>query len=340
MERLDPLGLTDRRKQRMQNAERIWLLALSVLAICVILAALVVTASVSPSFCAACHSKEASALASSPHKSVTCDQCHTGASTFGLIESRLGTIDMIVRQVTPGPKHVAAEIDSQRCLMCHLKTLRKTVVKRGIRMSHRTPLDQGWTCDQCHAGAAHGAVGASRMRYTMDTCMQCHSSNAKDVTGCRTCHTDAQNGIAADKSIRTPWRVTHGQNWQQTHGMGDLRTCRECHPDNYCAQCHNMNVPHPDGYRSTHGPEVLSRDTGPKDCLVCHKTGSCDNCHGIEMPHPQGFLQRHKATVQTQGSKVCERCHDPKSCESCHTRHTHPGLPVDFRQWLQARPIQ
>ncbi len=337
---LDPLVRSERRAVRLHAAERIWYGCVTAIAVCVILASAVMAGAVSPTMCAACHRAEADALHSSTHRGVACDRCHTGASVFGLVQSRLATVDMLAWQVVPGRPDVAASIDTKRCLGCHADAISRTVTVKGIKMSHAAIVTADWPCERCHPTVAHPAPSRASVGYTMDLCLQCHSTNAADIASCQTCHADRGGGSAPSKVAATPWRVIHGRNWRQTHGMGDLGTCKACHPADYCVQCHNINVPHSDGYLSMHGADVLSRSRGSSDCMVCHREGTCDNCHGIQMPHPTGFFEQHSKVVKRDGSKSCYTCHSSSSCQQCHTRHTHPGLPVQQREWLQKNPVQ
>lgn len=122
--------------------------------------------------------------------------------------------------------------------------------------------------------------------------------------------------------------------------MGELATCKACHPASRCVECHNMPIPHPVTFRKLHGREVIGRADAEKDCVVCHRASACESCHGLDMPHPERFLQEHPDAVEAKGSAVCERCHEPSSCLDCHVRHIHPGLSDELLRQLLARPVQ
>ena len=113
-----------------------------------------------------------------------------------------------------------------------------------------------------------GARPVTSPGYTMDSCLKCHFVNPADTKSCEKCHLKGETGRLAKNSS---WRLTHGPDWRTTHGLGDLNTCKACHTADKCVGCHNMPVPHPDGFKSQHGTEVLARPTGSRDCLVCHK---------------------------------------------------------------------
>lgn len=335
-------GVVDARKRsrdRARMAERVWWGTLSVLAALVLLSVLLTAAASRQETCVACHQTEAKGVAATGHSNVSCDDCHAGTTGFGLVSSRVQVVNMAVAQVVPGVgTGLSPDIDNKRCLLCHQKDMNKTVTVDGIRMNHRTPTQKGWKCQTCHPDAGHPVKGDKAAAYTMDMCMTCHSINARDIKSCQMCHDKNAKPTENGRSGSSPWKVTHGPNWQKTHGMGDLATCKNCHGGTFCVQCHNTNVPHPDGYLAQHGRDVKARVNGQTDCLKCHKNNSCDNCHGLQMPHPKGFLQGHSQEVKKSGQAVCERCHDPKSCQDCHNNHIHPGLTQDTIRALRENP--
>lgn len=325
---------------RRKAPEIVWYIVMSVLMAIVFVGVVTTAAAVSPTFCRMCHSAPAEELQGSMHASVDCNSCHDRNGVLGIVESRLRVVSMVYRapfvRVLGG---VSADvmIDDENCVDCHESLIPKTISRFGIRMNHRAPHADGWTCTQCHRGSAHPTNGYSGASYTMEMCLQCHSAGPQNLATCSTCH-DEESGERREDRPKTPWSITHGANWQQTHGMGDLNTCKTCHAADYCAACHNMQLPHPANFLGNHGQQVLQRETAERDCVVCHKGAACDNCHGIEMPHPNGFIRQHQDASREKG-EVCERCHAPEQCTECHIRHTHPGIPPDQLEYLQDNPV-
>ncbi|RJQ54655.1 MAG: hypothetical protein C4521_03930 [Actinobacteria bacterium] len=323
----------------MRQAERLWYLILSVACFIVILAGAVSAASVQPAFCGVCHGDQSRALAKSNHAEAGCDSCHTDPNPAGVIDSRLSIVGMVPAKLLFGKEPMVAEVANERCVECHRDILTKTITSRGLRMQHRAVQDENWSCTKCHPKTGHNWTNAPTPGYSMDMCLECHTPNTQDLQLCNTCHVEkGRAGPRERVASTTPWRVTHGPNWRQAHGMGNLKTCQSCHAATFCTTCHNMELPHPPSFRAQHGSEVKARPTGAQDCYQCHKGRTCENCHGIDMPHPAGFIKKHSRVVKRYGEAVCVRCHSKASCESCHTGHIHPGVPQEQLKKLRERP--
>ena len=220
---------------------------------------LVGVASVSPVFCSMCHSEQAEALAASSHADERCDRCHGATSFGGLLERRLQVVSMFGSAITPGRQPVMTHVDNELCLDCHDAVSTGVLVRNGIKMSHRAPLEDAWQCVECHPTTAHGieaiqTVSYRQVGYQMDTCLECHSSNPQNITACEVCHAE---GAGRERSgIKTSWQIAHGENWRQAHGMGNLETCKACHSSEYCVACHGMPIPHPNRFANAHGKQV------------------------------------------------------------------------------------
>jgi hypothetical protein len=322
------------------RGETIWYATLSIVLGIVFLGAVITAASVSPTFCLMCHGDAGESLSASVHVTADCDDCHTAPGALGLVESRMRVVSMVLATpfaVVAGADTTDVLVDNEKCLDCHEGMVNQTFSSNGLRMNHRAPEAAGWQCTTCHAGASHPGetyVGAS---YTMDQCLSCHSAGPTNLSTCEACHEEGSRDRSASPAV-TPWRVTHGSNWQRTHGMGDLNTCKTCHAADYCVACHNMQLPHAANFLGRHGKDVLARPTGDADCVVCHKGAACENCHGVEMPHPDGFVTEHQQASR-ETPEVCARCHAQEQCDECHTRHTHPGIPLDQLRMLQQSPV-
>lgn len=334
------VGKRERSRQRARIAERIWFGVMAFLAVVVFLVASITALAAWQPTCEACHGQATRTLAADPHAAVTCDECHAGSTSFGFVQSRLSVVNMVVAKLNPFDSYVAAQVENERCLLCHADMMRGTVTANGVKMSHSAPTEKGWRCQSCHPNVGHRSPLNQRVGYTMDKCMTCHNSNPTNTSTCDVCHEDETGGSVKSVNYVTPWRVTHGSEWKTMHGMGDLDTCSGCHTTRtFCASCHHVEIPHPKTYLRTHGPDVIARANGRTDCIVCHRQFSCDNCHGLPMPHPAKFLEGHSAYVEKKGQAVCARCHDKQSCDNCHTRHIHPGLDPEYLKQLKQRPV-
>jgi len=334
----------ERARKRRAAAEGVWYIGLAVLAVVVLLSAGIVIAASQPAVCAACHGDVHDSLEDGTHAEVTCEVCHSGSTAVGVLEGRLAVVNMVVSSAIPRAIAVESNVPSARCLECHSGDMTGVASANKLLMDHEAPLAAGWECRHCHPDAGHAVAGIAT-GYTMDMCLSCHTTNPVNLATCDICHADGGGGGGGGtgEAKQSPWRVTHGPNWEQTHGMGDLDTCSGCHAAGYCVRCHGQNVPHPEKYLRDHGKDVLSREDGRTLCNTCHTESSCDDCHGTQMPHPDDILKAHADEVTEGGEalkQTCYRCHQEQSCEGCHARHTHPGISAEQRDALTKNPVR
>ena len=237
--------------------------------------------------CSACHASQSAALAASAHAAIECTVCH--AAPPGRVAAG---IDVVVRMVPSSIGGVDLDgpgrpIGSGPCVECHADVLSgEVLLKNGLRINHLACTSQTH-CSMCHSQASHGTSTRVVRAASMSECTACHLEQSASVA-CESCH---EGTLAADR-VRDPvWARIHGPDWEDAHGLGDLRSCAMCHASGDCASCHGGGVPHAADFGATHGAYAV--ESGKDKCLTCHKTASfCEGCHRIEMPHPAGFLQR------------------------------------------------
>ncbi|MCE5204300.1 MAG: hypothetical protein ABFC80_06995 [Coriobacteriales bacterium] len=272
--------------------------------------------------CSSCHSMQpyADALSSSKHSGVACYDCHLTAGvwswpSFKTTEmARMYPGEITGRGLT-GP---VARLGRARCLACHENVLDGPLTAHGLRIDHATCATTD-SCDDCHSASAHGSVSRWPRQPVMADCTACHSASGAP-TECSTCHDERSKTVRVAKG---PWQITHGPEWEKTHGMGDLRSCGVCHPKDYCARCHGIALPHPLDFPKTHGRLAQEQ---PASCDACHDRALlCDPCHGIPMPHPATFRADHSTIATSRGDERCMKCHYESDCRACHEAHTHPG---------------
>lgn len=285
----------------------------------VVLLALVlgVTSVVLPG-CGRCHQSGAFAAQSrgNPHAKYTCTTCHAQPGPPARAVFAYHLLFGMVLHVAPTGGPVSAIPDSV-CLSCHSKILGKTVQAKGISIQHSF-CAKGRMCTDCHSDAAHGSAIQWQTVYDMNMCLDCH--NAERVrSNCTTCHAAKST---AQVQGTGEWQITHGPNWKQTHGMGDLNTCAGCHASDFCVRCHGIPLPHDADFIKLHPTSALSNRAS---CSVCHQQSFCDRCHGLPMPHPADFTPSHPAYVKKHGQSLCLKCHLESDCTNCHVKHVHPG---------------
>jgi len=269
-----------------------------------------------PTSCASCHDDGAfrTQTQASPHAAVECTSCHVGPGVLGQAVFALQRPLHRYVPLSPSAARDAAAVSDSRCEACHADALQGVSAAGGIRIKHTT-CASALPCTECHSSTAHGSATKWLRSYDMEGCIECHAASKN--TRCDLCH-DGQPAAARVKSVA--FAVTHGPNWQSTHGMGTATTCIVCHAVGDCAECHGTGVPHEAKYVEVHASDAVQ---GEARCASCHEDEFCTSCHGTVMPHPAGFTQRHMADAKQ--SELCARCHDESDCTGCHLKHVHPG---------------
>lgn len=276
----------------------------------------------SPFVCSACHRDQADGMAATAHADVDCYACHLANGGWSFAAAKTDELFRMypAALVGRGLSRPAATTGRGACLGCHAEVLDGTLTGSWLRIDHAN-CAPGPTCDVCHGTTAHGSAVRWQPTYVMEDCVACHSEKGASIT-CETCHPEgAKRPTDAPKG---PWQVTHGPNWEKTHGLGSVDTCVTCHPNDYCTRCHGVAVPHPRDFGGTHGKLATEK---PEVCERCHPARAefCDACHTIEMPHPATFLKQHSSIAEGRADARCFRCHADGDCDACHEAHIHPG---------------
>jgi len=254
------------------------------------------------------------------HATVDCVRCHVSGGVPARLTYGFNIVFAMTLRITPTSAGQTTAVADAACLSCHRGVMQRKVTANELSILHEQ-CTKGRRCTDCHADTAHGSAVSWITTVNMNQCIDCHSAQ-RVRSNCDTCHGKRSEKERIDSG---EWQRTHGPNWRQTHGMGDLKTCASCHPDDYCVRCHGLPLPHNRNFVRSHPAlAIKQRD----DCAVCHQQKFCDSCHGMPMPHPVGFTPKHASIVGKQGKTVCLRCHAEDDCTNCHVRHVHPGGAV------------
>jgi hypothetical protein len=255
----------------------------------------------------------------SAHADAGCYRCHAQSVADHLtlrydVLARMYPA-MLVRSVQATAPVV--ELPAENCTACHLDDIDSvTAGASGVRINHATCATDA-TCDGCHATLAHGDAVRWQQSPRMSECVACHRAERASVE-CRVCHVRKMS-VA---KLHGAQPASNGKP-ARPHGRGDMHECSACHSDDECARCHDVAVPHPASFGSTHGESAIEK---PLSCRTCHPgTKFCSACHGVKMPHPSGFLGTHPTVAEDLDDPACSRCHEPQDCIRCHERHIHPG---------------
>jgi hypothetical protein len=172
-------------------------------------------------------------------------------------------------------------------------------------------------CAACHVANTHEPDKTNRP--TMVTCYQCHTleEDARAPGDCNLCH---------PKDL-DPEPETHlAANWvSKLHpeaAKANPFDCATCHQQDFCNQCHGLQLPHPAGWNDQTHAEAFFED--PELCDTCHpreplvERDECDTCHHPQGPQSSTWISWHPNTVAERGAKNCFECHATDTCRTCH----------------------
>jgi hypothetical protein len=281
--------------------------------------------------CESCHMRGdfAAATTAAAHADQDCVSCHVDPSPAGRLSFAVRQdFHMVIRLVRDLDRSYAA-VPAERCLSCHGQVMAVGKVgTKGLYVNHDT-CAKGQECSSCHSATAHGTATSWIRTVRMEQCYTCHGVSNK-VTDCDACHAAR---LPNDRVNAGTFAVTHGPQWQTTHGMGEMGSCSACHEPAKCVGCHGAGVPHSGDFRTQHS----TFSTAPNaQCATCHKQEFCDACHAYPMPHDHAFVLGHSATVEQDGDARCFRCHTENDCTTCHVRHVHPVTQEQMDSMLKS----
>lgn len=189
--------------------------------------------------------------------------------------------------------HAAAAPESayeSKCLSCHDAPPEGRLSIYGTSFSHdRHVTKNRIACERCHGTASLGEPGHGTLQLSRD--------------GCRTCHV-------------TRIRSYHADDWVWRHGRAGKQSCRVCHSESYCQDCHVVPVPHPRNWKRTHGALAAGKSDV---CRRCHQQQDfCVSCHGTQMPHPDDWVLGKHGSAFRRDQRMCSKCHTPDTCATCH----------------------
>jgi hypothetical protein len=174
-------------------------------------------------------------------------------------------------------------------------------------------------CAACHVANTHEPDRTNRP--TMVTCFQCHSleEGARAPGECTLCHPAEMN----------PEPKTHFTDaWlPQEHSEAAIANpfdCATCHKQEFCNECHGLELPHPKGFTDLTHAKLFFEDAAL--CDRCHprqplvERDTCDSCHHPEGPKASTWIGWHPSVVRESGAENCFQCHATETCRTCHRR--------------------
>jgi hypothetical protein len=297
------------------------------------------------------------------HQSDTCESCHADSGIppapaqtyrwFGLWP----VIEAKGQKITIGDNKVTMAA----CQACHLE-LRNWKNEQLVNFKHSVHFEQDVACDRCHDSWPHSTQGTKKPE--MAACVSCHrldhgkqgrlvsaESAAPSTDYCFLCHPREMNLKPGGHTAEFAGG-DHKRFAKEDRGL-----CRGCHIQAFCDSCHQIEIPHAQGWRSEHG-KVAAAEVEQADgfsCFRCHKpegpqqayesSPSCDKCHkAVVYPHEDPWAPKHGVSARAEGKGSCETCHVKQAfCDKCHggIKMPHPTKWLgEHRQFLEENPIE
>ena len=253
------------------------------------------------------------------HKTISCDQCHVGASELVFEPIGLDCVNCHIGDYnrTQNPNHDKVQF-SQNCERCHnIDDYSWSEVNVDISLDDMNhdffPLDGGHEIQECSACHQDG-----NYIDAIPECISCHKSdfdgttmpNHKDVgisTDCERCHTTDPGWTPAEFSI-------HDEYYELTGAHLEIQNeCLLCHTQDYkntptsCEGCHIEN------YNNSQNPNHSELNINT-DCATCHTTDPGWS--------PAEFAE-HDAYFVLEGG------HDNLECVSCHINGNYTNTSSD-----------
>lgn len=308
-----------------------------------------------PIFCTACHEMRFAIQTwrVSPHKNVSCEQCHVMPSISSMIRAKRGDGEKFLYETELGneSKNIQANILNANCEKCHTN-IADSIVHHNLKITHRRHLERGIECTFCHDDIVHDPDATTKdiLKNTlknilkMTVCFDCHDGR-KASNSCNLCH-ETFSSKQKDK-FSSEWITTHKQAIAK-HNAYLKRYLNE----EFCKNCHRFATAskistetssnkhkqpaHPLGWVKTH-PESAKKNPG--NCVNCHKEGFCIACHQEKIPasHKDSKWTSIHGRQITQNAESCLACHKSAFCLKCHETKLPPSHDSS---WVKRHPTQ
>ena len=268
--------------------------------------------------CTSCHDSASfvSQTQASSHGKIDCVRCHADAGVPHRITYAYNELFGQVLHIAPAEGGPITAIPDSTCRSCHADVMRKKVTANGLSILH-SECSKGRVCTDCHSDTAHGTAVKWIKTVNMNQCLDCHNTD-RVRSDCNLCHVEKSE----EERIQSgEWAVTHGSSWKTTHGMGDLKTCAACHPDDYCVRCHGIPMPHgrrfhplpserrsdqQQGLRSLPPADILRFVPWPADAAPgrLHAAPLDASSSNRARPSARGVTSRMTARTATRGTSI------------------------------------
>lgn len=229
---------------------------------------------------------------------------------------------------SPPPPPILTAADSfLDCSDCHgdLDSGFKAGEKPDLLFTHEAHFSIGVSdCAACHVANTHEPDRTNVP--TMVTCYQCHSlgEDARAPGDCTLCHPPEMDP-EPESHVSDTWLLKE----HPSAAIADPFDCATCHEQEFCNECHGLELPHPEGFTDLTHAELFFEDSAL--CERCHpreplvRRDTCDSCHHPDGPEASTWVEWHPSVVEDRGAENCFKCHATETCRTCHQQG-----PEDF----------
>lgn len=282
-----------------------------------VLLLLVLTASAAwytsrPQFCNSCHIMEPyyTSWLKSPHKDVTCIECHFAPGLGGKIRGKMLGLVQLTKYITRSAgTRPSAEIPNASCLRsgCHeTRLLQGRVNFHGITFDHTPHLTEtrrgkSLRCTSCHSQIVQGV----HMAVTESTCFLCHFKGEKfneGLSSCTRCHQIPEKSFDLGGGVKFTHELAYKKGVDCFNCHADVIRGQGEVPHERCLVCHNRE-----------GDLAKIKDTAFMHAKhVTEHAVNCLNCH-LQIEHS---LDTNKLA------------HAASDCAACHPNHHHEQVEM------------
>ena len=271
-------------------------------------------------FCGACHemNEHYRTWKVSSHKDTDCKDCHIGSGFVGMMKTKIGALREVYVHITDEKDfhelrtEIKKRVPNENCEKCHKET-QDLIVYHSLKITHKDHWGRGINCVECHSRVVHGPRAEYKNTPSMETCRKCHDGQTAPDE-CSTCHVTL--GSRSPSTFDPEWVGAHKIDVQQNED-----TCKRCHHQDFCNNCHTSAKPHKGDWFKIHDVEA-KKDT--QKCNTCHKERYCVDCHEIRREHSLNWPEIHGGKAK-EDRQDCDRCHKESFCADCHTKFvSHP----------------